>query len=405
MWRSRLCWDGYLFPADLRAFNNLLSQTWGDLPRFIICLIHHHFRRCRVVLRILYIDWQQWKSSGTRWSWWARQVLSGRRCGFYSQKRPIVSVLWTGLVRASSLFPILSTVLLMMGGLCVGFGRIYSKRNNILLSAGILFVAAGRTRTSGHMPAGGGIFYCLCDSCSHMCPDVAKLSSSLTQAWATSSASSSSSPATQEIPATRKTRTGRTSTITAGPSTSAPSPSSWPSPSASSPSTFTLRKTKRRDFKAGETSWRAPPLHRLIPASPVTSTGGGARAPVQGQRILLESPPRWGWRSGEEVWGWACPWGKYPCTPSAGTLWRPDVGLWGFTAQRGILGFYRSTTASRKTQKMEGTGGPHQSEVWAPEAPVNKDDYRLFPLDREARNDVNTQLYVVYLLQAKVDIL
>lgn len=56
-----------------------------------------------------------------------------------------VFVVWTGLVRASSLFPILSTVLLMMGGLCVGFGRIYSKRNNILLSAGILFVAAGRT--------------------------------------------------------------------------------------------------------------------------------------------------------------------------------------------------------------------------------------------------------------------
>lgn len=37
----------------------------------------------------------------------------------------------------------------MMGGVCVGFGRIYSKRNNIVLSAGILFVAAGRTRTSG----------------------------------------------------------------------------------------------------------------------------------------------------------------------------------------------------------------------------------------------------------------
>lgn len=52
----------------------------------------------------------------------------------------------TGIARASSLFPILSTILLMMGGLCVGVGRVYSKRNNILLSAGILFVAAGRTR-------------------------------------------------------------------------------------------------------------------------------------------------------------------------------------------------------------------------------------------------------------------
>lgn len=31
----------------------------------------------------------------------------------------------------------------MLGGLCVGVGRIYSKTNNVLLSAGILFVAAG----------------------------------------------------------------------------------------------------------------------------------------------------------------------------------------------------------------------------------------------------------------------
>uniref|UniRef100_A0A673KZP4 Voltage-dependent calcium channel gamma-4 subunit-like n=1 Tax=Sinocyclocheilus rhinocerous TaxID=307959 RepID=A0A673KZP4_9TELE len=46
------------------------------------------------------------------------------------------------IVRASSVFPILSTILLLLGGLCVGIGRIYSKRNNILLSAGILFVAA-----------------------------------------------------------------------------------------------------------------------------------------------------------------------------------------------------------------------------------------------------------------------
>uniref|UniRef100_A0A673CB49 Calcium channel, voltage-dependent, gamma subunit 4b n=1 Tax=Sphaeramia orbicularis TaxID=375764 RepID=A0A673CB49_9TELE len=46
------------------------------------------------------------------------------------------------IVRASSLFPILSTILLMFGGLCVAVGRIYSSRNNILLSAGILFVAA-----------------------------------------------------------------------------------------------------------------------------------------------------------------------------------------------------------------------------------------------------------------------
>lgn len=48
-----------------------------------------------------------------------------------------------GVVRASSVFPILSTILLMLGGLCVGVGRVYNKTNNVLLSAGILFVAAG----------------------------------------------------------------------------------------------------------------------------------------------------------------------------------------------------------------------------------------------------------------------
>ncbi|XP_061778837.2 voltage-dependent calcium channel gamma-4 subunit-like [Nerophis lumbriciformis] len=53
------------------------------------------------------------------------------------------------IVRASSLFPILSTVLLMLGGLCVGVGRIYSRKNNILLSAGILFVAAGLSNIIG----------------------------------------------------------------------------------------------------------------------------------------------------------------------------------------------------------------------------------------------------------------
>jgi voltage-dependent calcium channel gamma-4 len=56
----------------------------------------------------------------------------------------LTAVYYTGIVRASSLFPILSNILLLLGGLCVGAGRIYSSRNNILLSAGILFVAAGR---------------------------------------------------------------------------------------------------------------------------------------------------------------------------------------------------------------------------------------------------------------------
>lgn len=48
-------------------------------------------------------------------------------------------------MRASSVFPILSTILLLLGGLCIGAGRIYSRKNNIVLSAGILFVAAGKS--------------------------------------------------------------------------------------------------------------------------------------------------------------------------------------------------------------------------------------------------------------------
>ncbi|XP_068448541.1 voltage-dependent calcium channel gamma-4 subunit-like [Clinocottus analis] len=53
------------------------------------------------------------------------------------------------VVRASSLFPILSTVLLLLGGLCVGVGRVYNNKNNILLTAGILFVAAGLSNIIG----------------------------------------------------------------------------------------------------------------------------------------------------------------------------------------------------------------------------------------------------------------
>ncbi|XP_043957094.1 voltage-dependent calcium channel gamma-4 subunit-like [Gambusia affinis] len=53
------------------------------------------------------------------------------------------------VVRAFSVFPILSTTLLMLGGLCVGVGRAYNKTNNVLLSAGILFVAAGLSNIIG----------------------------------------------------------------------------------------------------------------------------------------------------------------------------------------------------------------------------------------------------------------
>ncbi|XP_026853636.1 calcium channel, voltage-dependent, gamma subunit 4b isoform X1 [Electrophorus electricus] len=53
------------------------------------------------------------------------------------------------IVRASSMFPILSTILLLLGGLCVGVARLYNKRNTILLSAGIMFVAAGLSNIIG----------------------------------------------------------------------------------------------------------------------------------------------------------------------------------------------------------------------------------------------------------------
>ncbi|KAG7487138.1 voltage-dependent calcium channel gamma-2 subunit-like [Solea senegalensis] len=47
-------------------------------------------------------------------------------------------------VRASSIFPILSVILLFMGGLCIAASEFYKSRHNIILSAGILFVSAGK---------------------------------------------------------------------------------------------------------------------------------------------------------------------------------------------------------------------------------------------------------------------
>lgn len=48
-----------------------------------------------------------------------------------------------GAVRASSIFPILSVILLFMGGLCVAASEFYQSHHNIILSAGIFFVSAG----------------------------------------------------------------------------------------------------------------------------------------------------------------------------------------------------------------------------------------------------------------------
>lgn len=49
----------------------------------------------------------------------------------------------TGVVRASSIFPILSAILLLLGGVCVASSGFYKSKRNIILGGGILFVAAG----------------------------------------------------------------------------------------------------------------------------------------------------------------------------------------------------------------------------------------------------------------------
>uniref|UniRef100_A0A672I1G6 Calcium channel, voltage-dependent, gamma subunit 8a n=1 Tax=Salarias fasciatus TaxID=181472 RepID=A0A672I1G6_SALFA len=49
------------------------------------------------------------------------------------------------VVRASSIFPILSAILLLLGGVCVASSSFYKSKRNIILGGGILFVAAGET--------------------------------------------------------------------------------------------------------------------------------------------------------------------------------------------------------------------------------------------------------------------
>lgn len=50
---------------------------------------------------------------------------------------------FSGVVRASSIFPILSAILLLLGGVCVASSRFYKTKRHIILGAGILFVVAG----------------------------------------------------------------------------------------------------------------------------------------------------------------------------------------------------------------------------------------------------------------------
>lgn len=54
--------------------------------------------------------------------------------------------MFPGVVRASSIFPILSAILLLLGGVCVASSRFYKSKRHIILGAGILFVVAGKQK-------------------------------------------------------------------------------------------------------------------------------------------------------------------------------------------------------------------------------------------------------------------
>lgn len=72
------------------------------------------------------------------------------------------SLLFVGVVRASNIFPILSAILLLMGGVCIAASRFYKSKRNIILGAGILFVAAGNLHKNTYVH--------LCeDICAYMC--------------------------------------------------------------------------------------------------------------------------------------------------------------------------------------------------------------------------------------------
>uniref|UniRef100_A0A673B435 Calcium channel, voltage-dependent, gamma subunit 8a n=1 Tax=Sphaeramia orbicularis TaxID=375764 RepID=A0A673B435_9TELE len=53
------------------------------------------------------------------------------------------------VVRASSIFPILSAILLLLGGVCVASSSFYKSKRNVILGGGILFVAAGLSNIIG----------------------------------------------------------------------------------------------------------------------------------------------------------------------------------------------------------------------------------------------------------------
>ena len=99
---------------------------------------------------------------------WCRTLMSCNRPVYFQSSLFLVfvadcySLICLGVVRASNIFPILSAILLLMGGVCIAASRFYKSKRNIILGAGILFVAAGKWET---------LLMCLCADV-YMCLDL-----------------------------------------------------------------------------------------------------------------------------------------------------------------------------------------------------------------------------------------
>lgn len=90
------------------------------------------------------------------WRWHGRCQQPPRRSD--AGDRPCLAPCPAGAVRASSIFPILSVGLLFFGGLCVAASEFYKSKHNVILSAGIFFVSAGRSCPAGSRV--GWLFWC-----------------------------------------------------------------------------------------------------------------------------------------------------------------------------------------------------------------------------------------------------
>ena len=140
------------------------------------------------------------------------------------------------------------------------------------------------------------------------------------QVWATSSASSSTSRATRETPMISATMTRSTPTPTAGHSTSVPSHSLWPKPWPSSPSTSTLRETRKSAGGRGaSSSARSPPPPRTQ-GYRASATADGRRTPALTLQRRHGRTRRWlVWKECNLPAG---PWMSCPCMPWRGTAWQ-----------------------------------------------------------------------------------